>query len=304
MSSRTEATLVSILVLTFLAGCNGQAIPAGTDGTPQPGETLTPSDTPIGLPTLSPAPLTALTPAVVLEPAVLPPSPTYAPPVVGLPDEKLFFYYPGPNSQITSPVQISGWGGPSRDDYVTVRLYGEDGRLLAEDDINLFVYPGNAGRFVGNLEFEIEALAETGRLEVFTVDELTGAINHRTSVNLILLSTGDARIHPTMEGAEQLTILTPPNNALVEGGSIIVRGAGWTFSEQPLSIVLFNTRGEVVGTAEAELEAPEPGLVGTFETTLEYEISRRQWGLLTVNEYDENHEFIIHTSSVILLMNP
>ena len=84
----------------------------------------------------------------------------------------------------------------------------------------------------------------------------------------------------------------------------MVSGAGWTFSEQPLSIVLSNTRGEVVGTAEAELVAPEPGLVGVFETTLEYDIPRRTWGLLTVNEYDENHEFIIHTSSVILLMNP
>lgn len=296
--------LALILVAAALAGCASQVQPAGPDGTPQPGESLPSSDTPIGLPTMSPAPLTALTPAVVLEPAILPPSPTYAPPVVGLPDERLFFYYPGPNSQITSPVQVSGWGGPARDDYVTVRLYGEDNRLLAEDDINLFVYPGNAGRFVGSLEFEIEALAETGRLEVFTIDQLTGAVNHRSSVNLILLSTGDARIHPTMEGAEQLTILTPPNNALIEGGSILVRGAGWTFSDQPLSIILFNTRGEVVGTAEVELEAPEPGLVGTFETTLDYEISRRQWGLLTVNEYDENHEFIIHTSSVILLMNP
>lgn len=303
--NRKAGTLAAIMmVMGILAACNGQLFASGSDATPISDESLVPSDTPIGLPTLSPAPLTALTPAVVLEPAVLPPSPTYAPPVVGLPDEKLFFYYPGPNSQITSPVQMSGWGGPSRDDYVTVRLYGEDGRLLAERDINLFVYPGNAGRFVGDMEFEIEALAETGRLEVFTIDQQTGAVNHRTSVNLILLSTGDARIHPTMEGAEQLTILTPPYNALVEGNSVLVRGAGWTFSEQPLSIVLYNTRGEVMGTAEAELEAPEPGLVGTFETMLEYEISRRQWGLLTVNEYDENHEFITHTSSVILLLNP
>jgi hypothetical protein len=303
MNEKLKVALAVGLLVIFLSACNGQLLPIQSAATPT-GETPSPIDTPIGLPTLSPAPLTALTPAVVLEPAVLPPSPTYAPPVEGLPDEQLFFYYPGPNSQITSPVRLSGWGGPSRDDYVTVRLYGEDGRLLAERDINLFVYPGNAGRFVAELEFEIEALAETGRLEVFTIDQLTGAVNHLNSVHLVLLSTGDARIHPAMEGAEQLTILTPPNNALVEGGSILVRGAGWTFSEQPLSIVLFNTRGEVVGTAEAELEAPELGLVGTFETTLEYDIPRRTWGLLTVNEYDENHEFIIHTSSVILLMNP
>jgi hypothetical protein len=304
MSYRITIGLVLCVAATFLGGCAPGTQTDTAQASLQPGETSIPGDTPIGLPTLSPAPLTALTPAVVLEPAILPPSPTYAPPVVGLPDEKLFFYYPGPNSQITSPVQLSGWGGPSRDDFVTVRLYGEDGRLLAERDINLFVYPGNAGRFVGDLEFEIEALAETGRLEVFTIDPQSGAVNHRSSVHLILLSTGDARIHPAMEGAEQLTILNPPNNVLVEDGSIVVQGAGWTFSEQPLSIVLYNTRGEIVGTAEAELEAPEPGLVGVFETTLEYDIPRRTWGLLTVNEYDENHEFIIHTSSVILLMNP
>ncbi len=136
-----------------------QPPPASPSATPEPGPGP-------ATPTSPPGPLTEATHAIVLEPPDLPPTATQRVPPVNLPPETLTIYEPGPGSQVMSPMRVIGRGGPSYNERIRLRLYGEDGRLLADHTAILFAYPGNAGRFVSQLSFQIQGVAEAGRLEL------------------------------------------------------------------------------------------------------------------------------------------
>ena len=89
-----------------------------------------PTEPPLSAPT--PAPFNMATPAIVIEQPEEPIVPTLIPSSSVLPDARLAIYRPGPGSQVTSPFQIVGRGGPSHNERVHIRLLGEDGRVVSE----------------------------------------------------------------------------------------------------------------------------------------------------------------------------
>jgi hypothetical protein len=245
-----------------------------------------------------------LTPAIVIEPSNMPPSATPTPLDFGIPPEELVIFLPGPGSQVASPFNISGRGGPSRLDKVHIRLLNEVGSVLAETDVYLMVYPGNAGRFVSELSFGIDRVAEEALLEISTDHLRDGRVGHLTSVRLILLSIGDPLIHPALAGAERLTIARPKKNDVVAGGSVLVRGGGWAESELPLIVEVLDRSGNPVGSAEATLEAPALGQLGAFEVVVSYEVAVAQPGRIVVYEQAESYSGMIHLASLDVKLEP
>jgi hypothetical protein len=292
----TRLRLTVVLVVAGLAACRpAQAgpTPAGPQATIElalspPPATSTPQS----------AALTAATPPIVLEPPNAPPTITPTPPQVGLPPETLAILSPGPGSQVTSPLHVRGFGGPSFNQRVHFRLLGQDGRLVSQATTYLFSYPGNQGRFNATLPFRIDAVAEAARLEV-SIDSLRdGRTSHVSSVSLVLLSAGSSHVFPALHGAEKLTIFSPRPNQYFTGGKLTIDGAGWIESDVPLVAEVLDRQGASIGRSEFHLTTSEPGVLGTFRVEVTYQTDHYQPARVVVYEPGESIPGIVHLNSV------
>ena len=261
-----------------------------------------PTEAPPSAPT--PAPFNMATPAIVIEQPEEPIVPTLVPPSSVLPDARLAIYRPGPGSQVTSPFQIVGRGGPSYNERVHIRLFGEDGRVVSELTTILFAYPGNAGNFATWLEFDTPAVAESARLEISTDGIRWASLDQLVSVDLILLSAGLPRIHPVEHGPQKIAIMEPRDGGVVEGGLMIVRGAGWTDSELPLTVELLNRSGEALATHQIQLDSLEPGVLGAFELVVPYDIPYAQYVRVAIHEQNAGPPGLRYFSSVEVWLKP
>jgi hypothetical protein len=293
-------------LLAALTACIPSSIPVAAEPSAIPSSpaiaSLVASSVPPITPT--PAPLTKATPAIVIEPSEFAATATASTHDLVMPPEKIVIYWPGPGSQVTSPFQVAGWGGPSYRDRVQVRLIGEDGRLLSEGISYLHVLPGNAGRFYSEVPFDIQLVAEAARLEIRNYSPRDQQLSHLSSVNLTLLTAGSPWSHPALAGPEKLAIFQPRQDAVISGGQVLVQGAGWVDSDVPLSVEVLDSSGEVVGSTQVALNAPAIGELGTFEVEVSYQVSRSQWGRIAVSEPSLDIPGLIHYSSVEVIIEP
>ena len=293
MNARTWFVL--LLVLT---GCAAPApvVPLSTElptaAEPSAGPPLNQAAMPTRIPLTNP------TPAAVLELPEPTATATPAPAPANLPLERLAILSPGPGSQVTSPFRVTGWGGPSLNERVQLRLLGEDGRLLAQRATYLQAIPGGTGRFSTELTFEIPGVGEAARLEVSTQDSRTARLAHLSSLDLVVLSVGSALIHPALHGPEQITILSPRDGAVVRGGRFLVRAAGWSSRGSSLSVALFDRDGNPIASQQVALSATQPGEVGAFEVDLAYAIPYEQYGRLAVYEPSPDGSGFLHYASI------
>jgi hypothetical protein len=286
-----------------LAACSPAATPSAVllSDAPASAPSAGPaSETPI--PTLSP--LTNATPPIIIEPAQPEPTFTPTPPQVGLPLEAVAIFNPGPGSQVVSPLSVRGFGGPSYNQRLHFRLFGEDGRLLSQARTYLYSYPGNPGRFVAELPFNIQNVAEEGRLEVSVDSVRDGRRWHVASVSLILLSEGTPRIHRAMHGAEKLNLFLPRPNQYLSNGNVRLSGAGWTESDLPLVAEVLDRDGSSIGRVEFVLTSDEPGELGIFDLELAYQVDRTQPGQVIVYENSKSIPGIIHLTAVDVFLSP
>ena len=261
-----------------------------------------PTAAPPGAPT--PEPFNLATPAIVIEHPEQPIVPTLIPSSSVLPDARLAIYRPGPGSQVTSPFQIVGRGGPSYNERVHIRLLGEDGRIVSEKTAILFAYPGNAGNFSTRLAFDTPAVAEDARLEISTDGIRWASVDHLVSVDLVLLSAGPPRIHPVEHGPQKIALLQPGDGWVIEGGAMVVRGAGWTDSELPLTVELLNRSGEALASHQVQLDSLEPGVLGAFELVVPYDIPYAQYVRVAVREQNADPPGLRYFSSVEVWLKP
>jgi hypothetical protein len=303
---KRTAVLLYLSGLLLLAACS---MPHETMTTPppthpEPTATSEATTTPIPEFSPTPAPLTASTPAIVIEPSHAPVTPTQLPPVVAMPTEQLVILEPGPGSHVVSPFQVEGWGGPSHNDQVQVRLLGEDGRVLSEGKTHLLVLPGNAGRFYAEVPFDISLVAEAGWLEVSIYSPRDRQLSHLSTVDLTLLSIGHPHVYPALHGPEKLAIFSPSEEAVIEGGEVLVQGAGWVDADRPLRVDILDRNGETLGSNQVWIDAPAVGQLGTYEISVKYQVDFPQWGHIAVSEVSNDIPGIVHYSSVEVWLRP
>lgn len=285
-----------LLLLGFLLSACGLQ-PAAQAPTPTaPPPTLLPTDTPAASPT--PAPYTEATPPIVLDVPLPSPTPVPPTPAVGLPPERLSIYEPGPGSQVLSPMRVTGFGGPSWQGRVRLRLIGEQGDLLADRTTFLQAMPDLAGRIYTELAFSFPWVAQTARLEVRTFSTRDGQMDHLTTREVVLLTTGTALVYPALGGAEKIAIFSPRANGYVRGSPVTVRGGGWLDTDGPFIVEVLDRNGNVVGSAPAPLSVRKPGEVGSFEVQVPYNLETSQYGRIAVYERAVSPPGILHYSSV------
>lgn len=227
---------------------------------PSPTRTRTPTITRIPTRTRAPSrtPTITYTPTITLTPT--PPSPS------------LDLVRPGLMSKLLSPIQMELYATTGGDGTLVIELIGEDNRIISRQVIRT----GNPGRHIWlapDIPFEIDAAAETARLQVSTQDEF-GRLESVASVDVILLAVGRNEINPPAITQEPYLIRQPEPEGVVSGGLLIVEALARPVNDSPLIIELIAENGAVVSIKQVNVPPPTGELSHTpFVVEIPYKVS-------------------------------
>jgi hypothetical protein len=270
--STTTATLEAVMEAALPSETLPAAvlIPGGTD-TP----VVQPSATPLP-PTATPLPPTkTLTPSPSLEPSatVRPkwPYPTRTPtdtatatvtPTPTPPFASMHITKPGLYSKIVSPYRMEAMVLPGADGLVTIRLVGEDGRLIINQLLDYSYNKDTSIWIAPYLEFNITAAAELARLEIGTQDKF-GRMISLSSVDLILMAVGKNQINASQIVYEPYLVRYPEPEQVIAGGEVWVSGLADPVNTSPLILELVDEQGKVVGSSQVKVAEPSGDLSHT-----------------------------------------
>jgi hypothetical protein len=224
-------------------------------------------------------------------------------PTRSIPEAAIQIRQPGPLSKVISPFVASGSLDPGSEGRVRLELLGEDGRLLLRKLLNYRTDLGRLG-LSEKVDFEISAVAETGRLQISTYDQF-GRMIAFSSVDLILLSLGEADINPPGLLTEPIVIYEPLPNKLIQGGKVFISGFTRLSSDQPLLIELIAANGGIVGYRQAGVTLDSAGGYTPFEVEVPYQVSEPTWVRLTVKEMSSDKiEGLVQLTSLEVLLSP
>ncbi len=295
----------SLLVLFFCAALAGCDLPASTTApTPYPTGYIptviyltasslnaTKAAAVTQTPTLSPTP--DILPATALP--TLTPTPGPAIPLAAIQINK-----PGPMSRVASPLELTVIAYPGKSNRVQIDLYGEDGRLLSRTIQYTLPQPLGAYMFV-KIPFEIRAAAELGMIQVSTKNE-AGLIQSLSSVQVLLISSGDSQINPPGNNIyEHVTIESPLDNTTVSGGVVTVRGEFLPINKQPVILELVSNDGKSLGLRVLNFNGLDPQ---SFTTTIPYKIEAETQARLFIHQADNVINGPIYVYSQLITLDP
>jgi hypothetical protein len=231
------------------------------------------------------------------------PTPEPQLPPVQLPAGTIQILSPGPGSKVVSPFLLRAALIPGPNGVVRIELLGEDGRLLMREVKVYNLSPGARISLGSEVKFEISAVAEAARAQIL-VEDNHGRTMALASVDLILLSIGDADINPVVDTLENIIIEEPNPNALIQGGQVLVSGLARLRGDQPLLIEIQTDDGRVVGTRQVSVVSPQGGGHGTFAIDVPYTLSATTRARLFIWERGARIPGIAHLSSLEVVLSP
>jgi hypothetical protein len=180
---------------------------------------------------------------------------------------------PGLLSKIMSPIQMEIYAVTGAGGNVTIELVGEDGRVISRNVLNHGEDAGRRFWLAPELPFEIEAVAETARLQISSQDEF-GRLITLSSVDLILLSVGRSEINPSAIDQEPYLIRRPDTDERISGGTLVLDALARPVNDSPLFIELVDEKGVVLSIKQLAVPAPSGPLSHTpFRVELPYKVS-------------------------------
>lgn len=314
--SKSKTIPKTLVFLTILfAGCNIQPLsPISQSSTPSDIETPKPESVYIETPTLE---LTAKIDSDEGEannikssntPNPITPDQDILPPVVapdaGFPENPVKMLRPGNLSRVTSPFLFVANLEPGPNNLVEVELVGEDGRTLLYKIVEIVLVPGyKTGNMIAEIDFEIEGVAEAGRLSVSAKDEF-GRPKSLGSIDLIMLSSGYTKSNPFDGLPSPLLIQQPLPNSAIKGGVIFLSGLARTQSLDPLSVTIIGETGKIINSGEITLITTDDPTIKLFVGEISYQLEYTTRIRLVISLPGERIPGIAYISSIELLISP
>jgi hypothetical protein len=208
---------------------------------------------------------------------------------------------PGPLSKVISPLAIYGYAIPGFDNKGRVDLYGEDGRLLASQILQLNTTYKWA-YFNWALSFDVSTAGELGRLTMSTQDQY-GRVNAIYSIHLLLLPEGSSIVNPPGNLRERCVIEQPVAGKRVSGGVLTIAGKMRPFNNLPLTVALVARDGSVVNSQLLAISPLGDSYV-PFRVDIPYSISSGTWELLVVSQFDDRIGGLMYLYSREIFLNP
>jgi hypothetical protein len=208
---------------------------------------------------------------------------------------------PGPASKVTSPLRINAYLTPGDNGIIRLELLGEDGRVLVRK-VQSYITTTRL-QMISELEFEISAAGELGRLTISTADKEGRAVAV-ASVDLLLLSLGDADLTPSADRLDRIIIQEPGPRMLVQGGNLRVSGFIRPSGERSIWVELITADNRVVGYRQFTISEPQETGHTPFSVDVPYTVSEATWVRLSVYQKDGRIPGIINLSSREVLLSP
>jgi hypothetical protein len=225
-------------------------------------------------------------------------------PIPGIPNAEIEIRNLGPLSRIVSPLHVYLYLKPGAGGKVLIELLGEEQRVLYREVRKIdFVEVGAWATFTLDIDFEIAATAEVGRLKI-SVDDDSGRTVALNSVPLILLSVGDDDVVPPQDVLAPIIIRQPKSKALIQGGKLVVSGLARPEGDRSLMVKLISDQGNEVGFRLVEVGVPEEAGYGEFAAEVPYTVSAPTAALLVVLEGAGSLSDVTHLSSIDVLLSP
>jgi hypothetical protein len=220
------------------------------------------------------------------------------------PEPNLYILRPGLLSKVVSPIQMEMYAVTGAGGNVLVDLIGEDGRVISRQLINRGDDAGRRFWYAPEVPFEIEAAAETARLQVSAVDEI-GRVAALASVDLILLSVGRNEINPVEIDQEPYIIRSPDDEDVIQGGTLVLEALVRPVNESPLIIEIVNEIGTVLAVKRFTVPQPTGALSHTpFTLELPYSVRTETPVLLVLRQEGSRIPGSVAVTSIPLVIAP
>jgi len=209
---------------------------------------------------------------------------------------------PGPESRLTSPIELEAQLYPGADGKVRIELFTSDGRLLARkilmsaDDTDLTV------QFTASIDFEVSR--PTAAILLVSAEDQYGRLQSLNSLDLTLLSEGEQLITPAAEADYGIQILSPQQGDQISGGSITITGQASSQPGRPLIVQLITREGRVLSFGEVYSHFEQDSELGTFETKLSYAVKGATWVQVAITENDPQIPSPVHFNAIEVLLIP
>ena len=221
-----------------------------------------------------------------------------------LPYGRIQILSPGPASRVASPFLFRAFLAAGPTGRAQIELLGEDGRLLMREIKKIGANEGAQLYIAAEMNFEISAAAETGRV-VVSIEDTYGRTMSLASTDVILLSLGESDINQPGDLKEKIIIKEPKVNALIQGGEVHVSGMAQPVSDKPLVIELQTTDGRIVGISHmVHVVEAEVGSRGEFAVDVPYSIEDSIRVRLVVWERGDRIPGVVHLSSLEVMLSP
>jgi hypothetical protein len=203
----------------------------------------------------------------------------------------------GPESQVTSPIDLAARLTPGANDRVRIALTDQNDRLLAEHVLEL-----QLGQDLDlKIPFEIGHPTLPARLTVSTQDEY-GRIQALNSVDLTLLANGAAQLTPA-DARVHIAILQPAAGAQIPSSDLQISGIANGEPGRPLTIQLITRAGKVLTFGEIYPDYSADG-AGEFAIEFNLDIKEATWVQVAVFENSGGFDGPAHFNSVEVLLTP
>lgn len=253
--------------------------------------------------TVQPAETTALDPEPTEETLLAPTTHSTATPTLGLPvdltkagEKTVVIKNPGPASRVVSPLRVQADVRTEPGGQVHVEVLGEDGRVLVREIKQIYgTYRAGFARLQMDLEFEISAPAEEGRIKISVLDA-AGRMTALNSVPVVLLSMGFADILIPVMQTSPILLAEPIPGA--QQGTLLVTGAARLLKGQPMMARLIDAEGAELGSRLIGYYQGEGDVYLPFAVEVPYRVEEPVEALLVVWAGGDSLQDIIYLTSV------
>lgn len=306
--------IILILLGSITAGCKPSTniTPIAATGVITPeftqtaGALLTPGETPETPQTTEAVPAPTTLAAIVVEQPTMQPTQNTS---SGQPGQKyppglLQVEKPGEMSRLSSPILVTANVYPGDKGLVSVQLFGEDGRLMADQLLQLSSTESGWISLSTWIQFEINSAGESALIIVTTRDGYDRRIA-QVSVPVILLQVGDSEIENPGFFTQPVVLSSPVNGGFARNGSLHIEGQVQLVNENPVIFELISQTGGVVASKAIMVQNAAGQDYATFATDLEYSVSKRTPVRLIIRQPDKlSYQVDSWLYSLVLFLDP
>ncbi len=304
--------VVLLLIMSLVAGCKPSTnlTPTAATGiiaegiTRTPDALLTSAVTP-ELPQAAEAVQTgALTAIVVEQPTMQSTEISSTQPGQKFPPALLQVEKPGEMSRLSSPILVTANVYPGYKGLVNVQLIGEDGRIMADQLLQLNAVQTGWISLATQIQFEINSAGESALIVVSTSDGYDRRIA-QVGVPVILMQIGESEIENPIFFNQPVILSSPVNGGIAQNGSLHIEGQVHLFNENPIIIELISHTGGVVASKAIMVKAAAGKEYVPFSVDIPYSVSKRTPVRLVVRQPSTlSYNVDISLYSLLLFLDP